>query len=45
MKNGVKPMVEVMMIEDILFNKPQMVDISSLDLQRHLEMEVIIFGY
>ena len=38
-----KPMVEMIMIMDILFNKPQMVDILSLELIIHGKMKILIF--
>ena len=41
MKSGIKPLVEVMLILVILFNKPLMVDISL----QVLELQIIILIY
>jgi|LWDU01.1.fsa_nt_gi hypothetical protein len=44
MKNGIKPLVEVVVIEVIQFNKPQMVVISLQDIQVLLGMVVMMSG-
>jgi len=41
---GIKPLVEVILIEVLLFNKPQMVDISLQGLHHLSDMENMMYG-
>jgi hypothetical protein len=44
MKNGIKPLVEVVMNMGIPFNRPQMVDISLRVIQRLVDLVGVMFG-
>ena len=44
MKNGIGHLVEVILKEDILFNKQKMMNILLQDGQNLLEMEIMMLG-